>query len=390
MKKSVLWSMALAAGICVANLYYCQPLLQQIQQSLGGSDTEIGWIPTLTQISYALGMLLLVPMGDRSERKFLIVLFTVLSGFSMMAFGFSQSLTAAYIFSFFIGISTMTPHLTIPFAANLAPVETRGKVVGIVMSGLLLGILLSRTVAGFVGDAFGWRVMFISAGVALVILGAALKITLPRSEPTYQGSYWGLLQSVCHLVKTLPQLRESMLFGAVLNASFCAFWATLIHLVSHEPFNLGVKTVGVFGLIGAVSVLAAPIVGSKSDRSNPRNSVGFGILLTLLSFFIFLIWGSTSLIALGIGVFVMDLGVQAAHVANQTRIYSLLPEARSRLNTAYMFAYFSGAAMGSWLASYAWSKYQWQGVCTLSIAFLLLGLCVYLFGIVFPSKARTH
>lgn len=369
--------MAVATGVCAANLYYCQPLLHQMQDSFAASEREVGWIPTLTQVGYALGMLLLVPLGDMRERRRLIVIFTIVSGLTLVGMALSHSLWMAALMSLLIGISTMTPQLIIPLAAHLAPENRRGQVVGMVMSGLLLGILLARTVAGFVGAAFGWRAMFASASVALFILAAALRWVLPQSEPTFQGNYVNLLRSVGEIVIEQPALREAMIFGAMLFASFSVFWATLIHLMESESFHLGARTVGLFGLLGAAGALVAPLVGKIADRRSPRVSTGLGLLLTAISFVIYWIWGGTSLFALALGVLLMDIGVQGGHVSNQSRIFALLPHARSRVNTAYMFAYFVGGAVGSYLGSLAWSLYHWPGVCATALGFLLVGGVAY-------------
>lgn len=373
----ILWTMTAATGLTVGNLYYCQPLLNQIQQDLPGTDQVLGLVPTMTQVGYALGMLFLVPLGDRSERRRLIVIFTMLSALCMLAMSFSTSLPMAVVMSLLIGLSTMTPQLIIPFAAHLAPDNKRGQVVGTVVSGLLLGILLARTISGFVGAAFGWRFMFTAGAVTMFIVALVLQVVLPKSSPTFQGSYKHLIKSVFRLVFDLPVLRESMLFGAMLFASFSAFWATLIHLMETPAFGLGSRAVGLFGLLGAAGALTAPIIGKMADRSSPRANVGVGILLTAAAYVIYWVWGGSSLIALGVGVLIMDIGVQAAHVSNQSRVFALIPEARSRLNTAYMFAYFVGGALGSWTASVAWGLYQWPGVCATALGFLTIGLAVF-------------
>jgi len=378
--RFVLWIMTIATGLSVANIYYCQPLLSQMQESFGASAQQIGWIPTLTQFGYAAGMLFLIPLGDQIERRRLIFFATLISALSLLGMAFSHNIYFAILMSFAVGITTLTPQFIIPFAAHLASPTKRGQVVGMVMSGLLLGILLARTVAGFVGEAFGWRVMFISAAVVLFILAFVLRAILPVSEPTFNGSYLRLLRSVLDLVKEQPTLRESMLVGAALFGSFSGFWATLIYLMESPAFQLGPRTVGLFGVLGAAGALTAPIVGRFADKKSPRVAIGFGIILCALAFVIYWIWGGHSLLALGIGVLLMDIGLQGTHISNQSRVFSILPEARSRLNTAYMFAYFMGGAVGSWAASYAWGIYQWTGVCFSGLVFIGLSAGAYLLG----------
>lgn len=369
--------MTLATGLCVANIYYCQPLLHQIQDSFGASPGQVGWIPTLTQVGYALGMLFLIPLGDRFERRALIFVSTLISALTLLGMALAPNIHLAILMSLLVGLTTLTPQFIIPFAAHLASPARRGQVVGMIMSGLLLGILLGRTLAGFVGEAFGWRLMFASAAVVLVLLALALRGALPKSQPTFHGSYLKLLKSVLGLVKEFPVLRKSMLLGSSLFASFSGFWATLIFLMESPAFNLGPRTVGLFGVLGAAGALAAPLVGRLADQKSPRTTIALGIGLCALAFGIYWAWGGTSLIALAIGVLFMDVGLQAAHVSNQSRVFALNPHARSRLNTAYMFAYFIGGAAGSWAASYAWSVFQWPGVCASSLLFVALSALSY-------------
>jgi len=373
----VLWVMTVATGLCVAGLYYCQPLLHQMQNTFGASAAQVGWIPTCTQIGYALGMLFLSPLGDRIEKRRLIFIATILSALCLVGAALAPNIYVLIVMSLLIGLSTMTPQYIIPFAANLSTPEKRGQTVGMIMSGLLLGILLARTVAGFIGDAFGWRVMFGSAAVVIFLLAFVLRAALPVSEPSYGGSYLDLLKSVVKLVGDLPVLRESMVFGSMMFGAFSAFWATLIYLMESPAFHLGAKTVGLFGILGASGALAAPLVGRLADRRSPRQTVGYGIVMMGVSFAIYWLWGGTSLIALSIGVVIMDVGLQVAHVSNQSRIFALIPEARSRINTAYMFLYFIGGALGSLLASFAWAQFQWSGVCAVALLFVAIAGTTY-------------
>lgn len=377
MNKFTLWTMTIATGICVGTIYYCQPLLYQIQSSFGASADQIGLIPTLTQFGYAIGMLFLIPLGDQIERRRLIFVSTIISALSLLGMAFAQNITVAIVMSFAIGVATMTPQFIIPFAAHLASPEKRGQVVGMVMSGLLLGILLARTIAGFVGEAFGWRMMFTSAAVVIFILAFILRAILPISEPTFKGSYLRLLRSVIDLIKTQPTLRESMILGSMLFGAFSGFWATLIYLMESPAFHLGPRTVGLFGILGAAGALTAPLVGRIADKKSPRTTIGLGIALCAVAYGVFWLWGGFSLIGLGVGVLLIDVGLQSAHVSNQSRVFSLIPEARSRLNTAYMFAYFLGGAAGSWAASFAWGLSQWSGVCASGLIFIAISALCY-------------
>jgi predicted MFS family arabinose efflux permease len=368
--------MTIASGLCVANIYYCQPLLELIHASLGGTTRELGLIPTLTQVGYALGMLFLIPLGDMGERKKLILFFTLLSAAALFLMAAAKTLLLAILASLFLGLATMTPHLIVPFIAHLAPPERRGEMVGTVVSGILVGILGARTIAGFLGTWLGWRATFAIAGVTLCLLAFALAELLPKSEPTFQGSYLELLRSIGEIFFSQPVLREASLFGATLFGAFSAFWANLIFLMASN-FHRGAMAVGLFGLLGAAGALGVPLFGRLADGGSPRRGTGFAILATALSFLAVWKWGGSSLLALGLGVVLMDLGVQGAQITNQTRIFKLLPEARSRLNTAYMFSYFAGGALGSWAGTLAWSYFRWSGVCGVCLGFCAIAGVIY-------------
>jgi len=368
--------MAFAVGTAVANIYYNQPLLDQIRASFGVSLHEIAWIPSLTQAGYAIGMLFIVPLGDMRERKRLVLLFSCLSALTLALVACAPGFFVAAIASLMLGLSTMTPQFLIPFAASLAEPHEKGKVVGTMMSGLLLGILLARTVSGFVGAAYGWRAMFGLASAFQVLLVILLAFTLPKSEPSYHGKYLGLLQSVLRIFKEQTILREASFFGAMLFGAFSAFWATLIYLMQTPTFHLGARAVGIYGLLGAVAAGFTPVVGGLVDRHPARKVTGIMMALTLFSFLVFGL-SASSLVGIGIGVILMDVGVQGGHVSNQSRILSLIPGAQSRLQTAYMFFYFLGGAIGSYLGTVSFGHYGWSGVCCSAGLLMVLGLLRY-------------
>lgn len=383
---TTVWIMATATGLSVANLYYNQPLLADLQQSFGVGVKEIGTIPTLTQIGYALGMLFLVPLGDMIERRKLIVLTSLLVTGALLMAATAQNLMTMAIASLLIGLMTMTPQLIIPFAAHLADNKSRGKVLGTVVSGLLIGILLSRTLSGFIGSMFGWRTVFYSAAALMLALAAILSVALPKSETSFSGSYGKLMKSIWHLVKEEPTLRESSFIGGMIFGLFSSIWATLIFLLKTPHFGYGAKEVGLFGLLGAAGALAAPIMGRVADKRGPRFGLAVGLAVTTLSVLI-LFFSGESLLGLIVGIFVMDLGIQGAHVSNQTRVFALREDARSRLNTVYMFCYFVGGALGSLLGSFAWNAGQWMGVCILGCIFMLAAWVIYFIGR--PSKKNS-
>lgn len=363
--------MTFATGLCVGSLYYCQPLLHQMQESLNTTTSMVGLIPTLTQLGYALGMFFFIPLGDMYEKRRLIVLSTFLSAMALLLVAFAPTITWVVVASLLVGLTTMAPQYIIPFVANLSNDGNRGRNVGMIMSGLLLGILLSRTVSGFLGSAIGWRGMYVVAAVVLMGFSFVLLKLLPAAPSSFTGNYLNLLKSVLTLVRTQPVLRESMIFGGALFAAFSAFWAALIFLMESPVYNLGAKTAGLFGVIGASGALAAPLVGRVADRSSPRQLIGWGILMVGVSYLMFL-GGGHLMWVLVLGVLLMDVGVQVAHVCNQSRFFALVPDARSRVNTAYMFSYFVGGALGSWLSSWAWDRWGWTGVCLVALAFVSL------------------
>jgi predicted MFS family arabinose efflux permease len=344
-KGAVIWTMAIASGATVANLYYNQPLLPEIARTFGASDHAVGLVPTVTQIGYGLGMLLIVPLGDSTERRKLVLTLIGLVTVAVLCAAAAPSLPALGAASLAIGISTCVPQVLVPFAASLAPPDQRGRAVGIVMSGLLFGVLLSRTVAGLVGEAFGWRAVYVCAAGAMVLLGLFLRLELPRSEPASPMPYAALLRSLLALVREEPLLRLHAVLGALTFAAFSAFWATLALYFRDLPQHYGPRTAGLFGIFGVVGALAAPLVGrAAGGRSDRRlNTVAIG---TILAGFGVLALARGSLALIALGVVLLDFGAQANHISNQTRIFGLREEARSRLNTVYMVTYFTVQLVG--------------------------------------------
>jgi predicted MFS family arabinose efflux permease len=367
--------MAAASGISVANIYYCQPLLSEIGRSLGVSDHAIGYLPMWTQAGTALGMFTFVPLGDMFPRRKLIVIMSVFSGLTVAMTAIAPNLTLLNAAGFATGFAGIVMHLILPFAAKLAPPERRGHVVGTVLSGLLLGILLARVVSGFVGDLLGWRAMYWIAGGAMFTLAIALRYSLPYDRPEPNLRYGDLVRSIVDLALTQPVLRETAVIGGLLFGTFSSFWATLVFFLGTPPYHYGARVAGTFGLVGAVGVLFAPWAGKLTDRKGPAFTITLAILISIGSYVVFdiagyRVWGLVA------GVILLDLGVQAGHVANQTRIYALVPEARSRLNTVYMVTYFLGGSLGSAMGAYGWTQWRWNGVCAAGALQLLVALGV--------------
>jgi len=370
MKRNIVWLMAITSGAAAANMYYNQPLLAAIAQSLDASVQDTGLIPTLSQIGYALGNLLIVPLGDLLERRRLIVTMLTATALALGIAALSPNITWLIVASLLIGTTTIVPQITVPFAALLAPPQVRGKVVGTVMSGLLIGILLARTVSGFVGAEFGWRAMYWIASGFMLVLAIALFCLLPKSQPAVIMSYQQLMHSMLKLLRE-PVLQKASLTGAMAFGSFSVFWSTLVFFLEQPPYNYGSDIAGLFGLIGVVGAAAAPMAGRLADKRSPRLAVAIGLIATAFSFLVFWLFGY-QLWGLIVGVILLDLGVQVTTVSNQALIYSLPEEAHSRLNALFITFYFVGGALGSFLSTYGWNIWQWNGVCATGLLMLIV------------------
>ncbi|MEQ9889538.1 MFS transporter [Pectobacterium zantedeschiae] len=373
--KLLIFSMAAASGISVANIYYNQPMLGVISESFTSSEAT-SLIPTVTQLGYALGLLLLVPLGDKYDRRRLIVWQFLVLALASACAALSTSAFALLSTSLLIGFGATAAQQIVPAAATLADVKLRGAIVGTVMSGLLSGILLSRTIAGLVAESAGWRAMF-WLSVPLALAGAwAMGRMLPASPSNQAVRYSELMRSLVTLWRNERTLRKATLIQALLFASFSAFWSVLALYLESGRFQMGAAAAGLFGVIGVAGIFAAPLAGRLSDRVGSRPVVIAGALLTMLSWGIFS--GFDSVIGLIIGVVLLDLGVQSALIANQHVIYGLGETARGRINTVFMGGMFLGGASGSSVAMAAWHQGGWLMVgglaSTLAIMALLAAL----------------
>ncbi len=377
LKNSTLWVMTVATGLVVANLYYNQPLLGDIANTYHVSSGKAGQVSMITQIGYAAGMLLIAPLADMFKRKRLMIIDFAFVIVALLIAGSSSNINILLISSFFVGVFSLIPQLLVPMAAHLAKPTERGKKIGVVMSGLLIGILLSRTVSGFIGAHFGWRAVFYMAAALMVIMWGLIFFMLPEVEPDYTGNYKDLMKSLIHLVKNEPKLRMAAIRGALCFACFSAFWTTLTFLLK-QNFNQGSDVAGLFGLVGAFGAIAAGLMGRLSDKMDAYKLSTFTLLLVLVSFIVFIFSGH-SITGLIIGVILLDMGVQATHISNQAIIFTLHPNARNRINTIYMVTYFVGGAIGAFIASQVYNSNQWQGVCVLGIILSAIALLMHFF-----------
>lgn len=364
--------LASGAGLAVASLYYNQPMLGILGHDLGASDATLGWIPALTQLGYAVGILLLAPLGDRYDRKRIILGKIIALALALLLAGLAPGIETLLGASFALGLAATLAQDIVPAAATLAPPEHRGRIVGSVMTGLLLGILLSRVVSGLVAEQFGWRTMFLTASAAILVLGAALWRGLPAFAPTTRLSYIALLGSLAILWRQYAALRRAVVAQGLLSLAFSAFWSTLAVMLHAAPFQVGAGAAGAFGLAGAAGALAAPLAGRSADRHGPATVARRGALLAAVSFALMIAVPMLSpYVALGliaVSAIGFDLGIQMSLIAHQSLVYSLDPAARSRLNAILMVGVFIGMAAGGALGSLALAHYGWTGVVVLAIA----------------------
>lgn len=364
--------LASGAGLAVAALYYSQPMLGVLGTDMQASTQEVGLLPTLTQLGYALGILFLAPLGDRHDRRSIILGKAAVLCAALLLAAAAPSLAMLLAASLVMGLAATLAQDIVPAAATLAPAAQRGKVVGTVMTGLLLGILLSRVVSGFVAEQWGWRAMFAAAAVSIALLGLACWRRLPRFAATTQLPYVALLRSLGTLWRQYPALRRATWAQALLSIGFSGFWSTLAVLLHGAPFHLGAAAAGAFGLAGAAGALAAPLAGRLADRHGPARVTRLGTGLVAASFasmgLMAFVPASAQLwllVACAIG---FDLGVQAALIAHQSIIYGLDAAARSRLNAVLFTGMFIGMALGSALAAQLFAHWGWMAVTALATA----------------------
>lgn len=384
LSKKLLFMLALCAGASVANLYYAQPLLAAIAETFS-APTTVGSIAVATQIGYTFGILFVLPLGDLVDRRRLTTCLAVILVLATLACALAPSLTLLVVASLFVGFGATITQVLVPIAADLAVPDQRGRAIGTVFSGILAGILLARTVSGAIGQVVGWRPMFMIAAAAAIALGLTLRMSLPKLQPKSSQPYLALLGSMLQLLSKYPALRTACLIQACVFAIFSAFWSVLALLLVKPPFELGSAVAGAFGIVGIIGVSAANFSGRFLDRYGTRLGLLVGLSCCVAAYLVFA--ADISLVALIVGVALLDFGLAIANVANQSMILGLDPQATSRVNTIYVTAIFLGGAVGSAAASAAWAHGGWHLVSLFGLATAVLALAIHLYA--WLSKRKT-
>ncbi|MEW9699538.1 MFS transporter [Paenibacillus sp. SI8] len=372
--------LATACGIIAANLYYAQPLVGVIGSSIGLSANSSGFIVTLTQIGYAVGLLFIVPMGDIVENRRLVVVSLLLTGIALAIPAVSKQAVPFLAASFVIGLGSVAAQVLVPFASYLASESSRGRVVGNVMSGLLLGIMLSRPLSSMVADFFGWHAVFALSSTAIFILAIVLSKVLPVRKPSSDSRYTALLGSMWHLLRTTPILRRRAAYHACVFATFSLFWTTVPLLLSSPLFHFSQKNIALFALVGVAGAIAAPVAGRLADRGWTKPATGIALATVVISMLLPLMIRTGSSIGVAILVvsaILLDAGVSANLVLGQRVLFSLSPEIRSRLNGLFMAIFFFGGAIGSAIGGWTYATEGWSAVLWIGMAFPIAAILYF-------------
>lgn len=372
--------LATACGIIVANLYYAQPLIGVISNEIGLSNSSAGLIVTLTQIGYVVGLLFLVPLGDIVENKKLILILLFLSAFALISMVFVKSATLLLIASFFIGLGSVAAQVLVPLVSYLSSENARGRVVGNVMSGLLLGIMLARPISSLVADMWGWNAIFALSATVIIVLAFVLSKVLPTRKPQVKTNYIALLNSMWQLLRTTPILRRRAIYHACVFGAFSLFWTTVPLLLSSPAFHFSQTAIALYALVGITGAIAAPIGGRLADLGWTRPATGIALTVVIISLILPLFIQSSSpfgIAVLVIAAILLDMGVSANLVLSQRLIFSLSPEIRSRLNGLFMAIFFLGGAVGSFIGGWAYALGGWNLTLWIGIAFPTIALLYF-------------
>lgn len=370
--------MAIATGLAVACNYYAQPLLPAIADDLHLDSGAAGAIVTTAQLGYALGLLLIVPLGDLVDRRRLIVAMSLLAAGGLLINGLAPGLTMLLVGTAIAGLCSVVAQILVPLAAALAEPTQRGKIVGTVMSGLLLGILLARTIAGLLTGLGDWRTVYFAGALAMLAIAIVLARRLPGGSGSVDLPYPRLLLSVLQLFLEEAVLRRRAVLGALSFANFSVLWTSMAFFLSAPPFGYAPATIGLFGLAGAAGALAAPLAGRLADSGRGEIATLLALGMLLLSWVPLGLAAEHGLMSLMVGILLLDWAVQGVHVSNQGAIYRIRPDARNRLTAAYMTSYFIGGALGSLASAQAYGIAGWSGVVTVGVVLSAAGIVAWL------------
>lgn len=368
--NSLKYFMATACGIMVANLYYCQPLLGDFTKVFNVDENAAAWINICSQLGYGLGLFFIVPVGDMVQRRNLLTWMHLFAALAVAGAALSQNIGMLYFFSVCIGLTATACQVFVPLSAHLSSDEERGKVIGTIMGGLLSGILLSRTLSGAAAELWGWRTVYWIACGLMIIMAVLVYRMVPGEKPGFRGTYNVLMISLIRLFRSQRLVRESAWIGACTFGAISAFWSTMAFFLEKPPFNYSLSVIGLFGIVGLAGAVISPLVGTLSDRKGPNLPMRLGILIMIVGYAI-MFYGHLSVWIVILGIILIDVGLQSAHIPNLTRVSSLIPRARTRLNTIYMTSFFIGGTLGSIVGSFAWNAFGWNGVCATGIIFVL-------------------
>lgn len=373
--RRVILVLAIGCGMAVANIYYAQPVLAPIASAFGVSQGSTALVVTLTQLGYALGMVLLLPLGDLLENRALASRTLLVTAAALLAAGLSPDFGFFLAMSVLVGMTSVVAQILVPLAAHLAPERERGKVVGTVMTGLLLGILLARTVSSLIAAAWGWRTIYLVSAVLMVALSVLLVRVLPKRQPDHASTYPQLMLSIGRLVREEPALRRRALCQALMFGAFSCFWTSVsFELIGRH--HLGQVGIGLFALVGAAGAAAAPLAGWLGDRGHGRLGSGLALALAVVAMLLAGLWAG-NLVLLALAGVLLDLAVQSHQVLSQREIYGLRADARARINTVFMTSVFLGGALATGVSGAVHDSYGWTGVTLLGAALPLVGLAVW-------------
>jgi len=374
----VLIMLAVIAGMTVANLYYNQPLLNMIRHEFGVTEFMANFISMITQAGYAVGLLLIVPLGDMIRRRTIILSNFGILIIALLGIALAPNIYYVWVASLFTGICSVMPQMFVPIASQISTPETKGRNIGFIISGLLTGILASRVVSGIVGDYWGWRSMYVIAAALMLLCAVVILLLLPDIRPTFQGTYRSLMGSIGRLVREEPRLRISSVRAALAFGSFLAFWSTLAFKMELAPFYASSYIIGLMGLCGIAGALSASFIGKYVKKIGVRPLNYLGCTLHLAAWSLFWFSGDTYR-GIIFGIIVIDIGMQCIQLGNQTSVFELRPGASNRINTVFMTTYFIGGALGTLFAGTAWQTWGWTGVVSVGVLLTLCSLFINIF-----------